>query len=246
MYAFITTIRCWYRPWRRELIALHLLVVAGTAVIIAFNLDLRIAAFFYKPTPGSAPWPYMEFGPVLFMYRFGEWPALFVAIAALIVLIAGIRAVRWRIYRRESLFLLLVFAVGPGLLVNTIFKEYWGRPRPVQVCQFGGALDFKPLLVMGTPGQGKSFPSGHASAAFFLAAGYCIWRTGRRRLAEATFAAGMLYGILVGITRMARGGHFLSDILWALYFTWLAALLLAPLLDRAMFPRQAHPDEAPA
>jgi lipid A 4'-phosphatase len=32
--------------------------------------------------------------------------------------------------RRAAIFLLLALALGPGLLVNTVFKDHWGRARP--------------------------------------------------------------------------------------------------------------------
>ena len=33
-------------------------------------------------------------------------------------------------------------ALGPGLMVNTIFKDHWGRPRPVMLEVFSSAQPF--------------------------------------------------------------------------------------------------------
>ena len=37
------------------------------------------------------------------------------------------------------------FIMGPGILVNSVFKDHWGRARPVTVEQFGGDLVFSPV-----------------------------------------------------------------------------------------------------
>ena len=39
---------------------------------------------------------------------------------------------------RAALFLIATLALGPGLLTNVILKDHWGRPRPIDVRQFGG------------------------------------------------------------------------------------------------------------
>jgi hypothetical protein len=40
--------------------------------------------------------------------------------------------------RMYGLFILLSVILGPGLLVNLVFKDHWGRPRPRQVVALGG------------------------------------------------------------------------------------------------------------
>ena len=39
---------------------------------------------------------------------------------------------------RAAVFLVLSLLLGPGLLVNVILKDNWGRPRPGSVVEFGG------------------------------------------------------------------------------------------------------------
>ena len=41
-------------------------------------------------------------------------------------------------WRRPALFLVLVAALGPGLLINVVFKDHYGRPRPREVQELGG------------------------------------------------------------------------------------------------------------
>lgn len=114
---------------------------------------------------------------------------------------------------RSMLFLALSLALGPGLLVNGVFKTYVHRPRPAQVQQFGGTLDFQPYYRRdGGCSRNCSFPSGEAAAAFWTVAPASLaplpWQ-------PALMAAAVLFGVATGLLRMASGGHFLSDVLGA-------------------------------
>ncbi len=120
---------------------------------------------------------------------------------------------------RALAMLALSLALGPGLLVNTVLKDHWHRPRPVQVTDFGGPEAFRPV---GLPGgacrRNCSFVSGEGAASFWSVAPALIvpppWRA-------AALAAALVYAAATGLLRMAFGGHFLSDTLLAALFTWL-------------------------
>ena len=119
--------------------------------------------------------------------------------------------------RRWFAYLLAVLVLGPGLLVNTVLKDNWGRPRPLHLTQFGGTAHFTPMLLPSKQCKRNcSFVSGHAAAGFYPMAGF--WLTRRRRW----LVGGIAFGSLVGFARMAMGAHFLSDVLFAgicVYFT---------------------------
>ena len=215
-----------YKPWVVELIILHLVVAAGTAVILAYNLDLRLASGFY-----DEGWPLKHHPAVMLFYRFAPLPALLIAVLAALIFLAALFEQRFATWRRTAIFLVLVYIAGPGLIVNSLLKSHWGRPRPADTAQFSGTMAFREMYDHGTPGKGKSFPSGHASAAFYLAALYCVLRARKMRGAYAALAGGIAFGALAGIARMAAGGHYASDILWAGYFTLLTAFLFAPMLE---------------
>lgn len=116
--------------------------------------------------------------------------------------------------RRYGLFILLSVVLGPGLLVNGVLKDHWGRPRPRQVLELGGGYPYVPPLVMAST-PGKSFPCGHCSVAYLVASGWWILRRRRPRQAAASLVAGLFLGTLLGLGRMAAGGHFLSDVIWS-------------------------------
>lgn len=115
-------------------------------------------------------------------------------------------------------FALLAYALGPGLVANGIFKPLWGRARPRNILEFGGHRLFSsPLLPSDQCQANCSFVSGEGSAvsAVALIALLLLWphlqRSGRVR---ATLAA-ILYAGSGSALRIAFGGHFLSDVIFA-------------------------------
>jgi lipid A 4'-phosphatase len=198
-----------------------------TAAIAVTGGDLALESRFYLPGSG---WVYADLNPWWTLYHFGVFPAFAVAIASLALLVAGFFSARAYVYRKCATFFLLLLLLGPGLLVNSVLKDHWGRPRPRQMQLFGGDRTFHQVWERGESGKGKSFPSGHASAAFYLMAPYFVLRKSSRRRAALALAVGIGYGVLMGVARMAQGGHFASDVLWAGGCVYLTGLTLYYLL----------------
>ncbi|QOX80213.1 phosphatase PAP2 family protein [Trichlorobacter lovleyi] len=213
------------RVWREVWLVLAVLV-AGTALIAATGADLTVASHFYR----SGGWPTGEQFPWKLLYRLDRYPALAVAIFGLFAACYSYYRPDWRVWRRQGAFLVLLLALGPGLLVNATFKDHWGRPRPRELVQFGGTKAFMQPWQPRINGDGRSFPCGHGSAAFYLAAPYFIYRRRKPRVAQRWLFGGMTFGLLMSYARLAQGGHFLSDILWAWGIVWLSALALAAFL----------------
>lgn len=132
-------------------------------------------------------------------------------------------------------FLALVLIVGPGLLANSTLKDNWGRPRPVQITEFGGPAAFAPALARTGPCEKNcSFVSGEASSTFAL--GFALTLLARRRRA-AWMAAGLAAGSVVGLIRIGQGGHFLSDVIFAAVFMALVVAGLHLLVFRLLASR---------
>ncbi|MDD4882687.1 MAG: phosphatase PAP2 family protein [Gallionellaceae bacterium] len=141
------------------------------------------------------------------------------ALAALSVALAG----RWlrplTPWRRPAAFVLLVLLLGPGLMVNAVLKDHWGRARPAQTVEFGGKAQFSPAWVVSDQCPNNcSFVCGDASIGFSLVAMAFIARRPRPWL-----AAGIGLGAALGLMRMAQGGHFLSDVVFSFYAVWFTA-----------------------
>jgi lipid A 4'-phosphatase len=211
----------------RESLTPVALLLMVTALIAATGSDLALESRFYAPGSG---WIYAERQPWSALYHFGVYPCFAIGVGSLVVLLASFFSARAYVYRKCALFFLLLLLLGPGLLVNSIFKDHWGRPRPRQMQLFGGDRTFHQVWERGEGGKGKSFPSGHASAAFYLVAPYFVLRRSSRRRAWLALGGGIGYGVFMGIARMLQGGHFASDVVWAGGCVYLVGVMLYYLL----------------
>jgi membrane-associated PAP2 superfamily phosphatase len=201
-------------------------LVVATIPFWTGDLDVRIARKFYVAGEG---WPVGAEPLWRFLKHYGVIPAWVLAVGALAVWIASFAKTRLRPLRRGAMFLVFVAVLGPGVLVNDVFKEQWGRPRPRDLTEFGGTRDYVEPLVKSPREHGGSFASGHAAMGFYLLAPYFLLRRRSPARAAALLAVGLVYGALVGTARVVQGAHFASDVLWALgivYFTALAMFYL--------------------
>jgi membrane-associated PAP2 superfamily phosphatase len=208
--------------------AIPVVVLVGLSVPFwTGDLDVSVARRYHEPGAG---WPRGGDSPWDFLYHYGVIPAWVVSVSALVVFLASFRRTRLRVHRRAAAFLVLVMVVGPGLVVNNLYKENWGRPRPRDLVVFGGERDYVAPLVKSPREHGNSFVSGHAATGFYLLTPYFLLRRRARARALAVLAVGLAYGSLMGLARMIQGAHFLSDVLWALGFVYLTALAFFYLL----------------
>jgi membrane-associated phospholipid phosphatase len=128
-----------------------------------------------------------------------------------------------------------VLTIGP---LNTLLKETFGRVRP-DFDEGGARLD------------SLSYPSGHSSGiATLVTVGLLLLvpLVTRRVLRHVVVVLGLALVLLVGLTRMWLGVHFLSDVVggWSLGLGW--SLLVITVLGglpghRAALPA---PERAPA
>lgn len=199
--------------WFPELVALVALAATSTVLFATTGLDITAARLFYHPELAD-PWPVAARPLWSLFYHSAPWVTGSLAVAGASLLVAGVLrrgSGRLRLY---GLFILLCVIIGPGLIVNGILKDHWGRPRPRQIVELGGRLEYAPPLLPATT-HGKSFPCGHCSVGYLYAVGWWLWRRHRPRWATASLATGAVLGTLMGIGRMAAGGHFLSDVIWS-------------------------------
>jgi lipid A 4'-phosphatase len=192
------------------------------AILIAFPaIDIGFSRLFFSGR--EFIWRYH---PALEFIR-KDLPAFGVGVGVILVLL-GLANLAFKrnwlgITPRVMLYLAGSAALGPGLLANWLFKENWGRARPSQIVEFGGKAQFTPPLVMANQClENCSFVSGHAATAFWAVALAFLVPWPWRRWA---IVAAVLFGSIVGMTRIAQGGHFLSDVFFAALITTGSALL---------------------
>src|SRR5262249_50871217 len=120
---------------------------------------------------------------------------------------------------RAVLFLLSTLALAPGLLTNLVLKEYWGRPRPIDLREFARSERFIPWWdPRGDCRQNCSFVAGEGSGAFWTLAPAALAPPPWRPLA---YGAALAFGTAVGTLRVAFGGHFFTDVVFSGVFTFL-------------------------
>jgi membrane-associated PAP2 superfamily phosphatase len=220
---------------RRHWLLPGALLAAGTAAIWIWDVDRRVARGFYDPA-GPPFWPVGYGQPWDFLYTWAAAPAILLATAGLFLLAAGLARGRpWP--RWAGLVILISLTAGPLLIANGLLHEFWGRPRPRQVEEFGGDRRFSPVLVPTFRDDEPGFPTGHAAGGFSLLVGYFALRGRRRRWAAACLWTGLGLGAIISVARIAQGGHFLSDGLWSAGVIWFTALGAAAWLRRRWTPR---------
>ncbi len=223
------------KRWIFDCLVPLVVLMCSTALFWTTDLDVKIEALFFDPTYG---WNHGDEQPWRFLYEYGTIPAQIFAWASFVIFIGSFWLRHIKPYRLVAIFFVLVMVVGPGLLVNTTFKQRWGRPRPLDIENFSGQKPFLHAWEKGAAGEGESFPSGHASMGFYWLTPFFFLRRFRRKLAIFFLLFGLGYGLLIGLARMIQGSHFPSDVLWAFGFVYFCGLgfyhLLKP--DRALEP----------
>ncbi len=200
-----------------------LLLIAGSMVFRYTSWDLLIQDRYYSLESG---WSFNSNPLAMFIYHYSNIPALILSIGALFAFILSYSKERIQPFRKIASYLVLVMIIGPGLLVNSILKDNWGRPRPRDLFQYGGEYRYEEPLTYDADSPGKSFPCGHATMGYYFFALAFVLRHRKRALAAFISLGAALWGSIIGWIRVGQGGHFASDVLWAGILVYLTAFLL--------------------
>lgn len=196
------------------------------------GVDLYAAGLFAGPRMqldvGQWPWIVWINAQIPTVFRY----LLFTAFAGWLVTALTRYGHQWRL---QLAFVALAGTLGPGAVVNLVFKDNWQRARPYQVQQFGGPQQFtRAAVITDQCDNNCSFVSGHVACGFFFVSLMLVDR--RRKVLWA--ALGTTAGLVIGFARMADVAHWLSDVLWAYPITLLCSwvvwrmLLLLPFSKR--------------
>lgn len=191
------------------------------------GVDLWVTGLFYRPGVGFPASSLAILAALRNLATAQLWAIVFALLAALAIKLAR----PWEpapVPPRAILFLLTTLALAPGLIVNALMKNNWGRPRPFMVEAFGGQSPFVPVWeITDYCTRNCSFVSGEASSAIWLVAIALMVPVGWRRPALWVILA---WATLLSLARVAYGHHFLSDVLLA----WAITLLVIALAYQAM------------
>ncbi len=222
-----------------------LTIAAVTGLVFGFypELDLRISRYFHEVVDGANNTFAWRIYPPLMMARdIGLWvsTAIIVPVLAALAFKFLLPTRKMLVPGRAIIFLAATLALGPGLLVNVVLKDQWGRSRPIDVKQLGGAETFVPWWdPRGECPNNCSFVSGDVSGAFWTLAPAALTPLPWRALA---YGAALTLGTVMAAFRVMAGGHFVSDVAFAGVFTFLVIWLMHGLIYR--WPRTRLTDAA--
>jgi lipid A 4'-phosphatase len=226
-----------------------------TLVFDFTDLDLAIAGTFYDslgppnfPIGNMMPWAWFNEKDDILLYT--------MAAIVLFLIILGASVKRFRPFLIYGLFMLVSYLIGPGLIVNVLFKGInlgdfyigWGRPRPREITPLGGTADFyrvwePAFLDSANRTDNSSFPSGHVTVgAIFIVVFFAFnnvdfiarifgekTRTKVAAINTIKYAglfAAIVFGMLFAVSRISAGAHFASDCMYSFVFTWLPTAVL--------------------
>jgi membrane-associated PAP2 superfamily phosphatase len=224
------------------IIALAIAVVAGLAFALYPEIDLRVARPFYAVVDAANnAFAWRIYPPAMLARDIGLWIGALLIAPAVVALVVKLICPKRKLLipGRAVVFLLATLALGPGLLVNVVLKEHWGRPRPIDVTQFGGSQHFVAWWdPRGDCSGNCSFVSGDVAGAFWTIAPAALAPPQWRVLA---YGAALTLGAGMAAIRAMAGGHFLSDVVFAGIFTFLIIWIMYALIYR--WPRTRLSDD---
>lgn len=206
------------------ILALALLAVTAALCAALFvlypTLDLTVAGLFHSPGTGFALSGRPFWDGVL---HANKAASLVFLVAALVLLPVGLLrqnddSLLWVRYWG---LVVLIYLLGPGVLVNGILKRVFGRARPEQIELFGGDGSFTAAWVVSDYCRSAcSFVSAEVAVATTLAVGLglgAIWFHHRpvARLFRSLAVTSPILLLLTALQRLGSGRHFLSDLVFA-------------------------------
>lgn len=232
-----------------------LFLLIMTLIFIFTPLDIIIVDFFYDESLGGffvsdeQPWKFLYEQEGLIVGTLG-------AVSLIMILTSWItKDPELKKIGRYGWFILMVALMGTGLLVNAMFKGYWGRPRPREYVEFGGTRQFYPvwypaflkLLPSASDPHdvlnNSSFAAGHPTefiayiALFFVfnhpevfvkfLGEFKTWKL--KMLMVFKYLApclSLVGGFLMAMGRAVQGGHWPSDSMWSFGFVYITAAIL--------------------
>jgi membrane-associated PAP2 superfamily phosphatase len=204
------------------LITLAIAVVTGLVFGFYPGLDLGVARYFHAfEDHNNNMFALRIYAPLMRARDFGLWVGSILVAPAVCALVVKLLVPRKRmlISGRATVFLITTMVLAPGLLVNVLLKDHWGRPRPIDVTQFGGSQNFVAWWdPRGDCPSNCSFVSGDVAGAVWTIAPAALAPPHWRALA---YAAALALGVGMAAIRVMAGAHFPSDVIFAGIFTFL-------------------------
>lgn len=191
------------------------------ALFVAFpGLDMAGARFFHRtPSPALT----LINDALRGMMEAAAWVALFAGI------LLWLRRRITRPVLKCWAFVALNLVIAPGLIVNALLKDHWGRARPDQLLEFGGSAHFtRAWQISDQCSRNCSFTSGDVALAASLSVCFLVllWPILSRKARWLALAGAVLLTAGTALLRLSLGRHFPSDAVFSVLISMGTALLL--------------------
>lgn len=212
------------------LIALALAAIVAILFTLFPQWDIAIVRLFWDPA--TERFPYASSALPNILRDLADWLVWLILIAAGGALLLKLIFPQRKMLMRPTvaLFLLVSYALAPGLITNGILKPIWSRARPVAIEQFGGHKHFTSWWKPGGDCERNcSFVSGDASSLIWLLAPASVSPPAIRPVALAGAA---VIGVGLSGMRVVFGRHFFTDVVFGGVVTLLVIVLCRRLISR--------------
>ncbi|MBI5431455.1 MAG: phosphatase PAP2 family protein [Planctomycetes bacterium] len=227
------------RFYRRQALWLFGLAALVFCVFEFTDLDLAISDRFYSTERHKFPLRYNRWIEAI-LHEGAKYPIIAIGGGSLVLFGASFWFERVRRHRWTFLFVALCVGLGPFLIGSLKHSSFKHCPYDLEM--YGGYATYTKLLDPAIPGEkpGGCFPGGHASGGFALMSLYFVWFRTQPRRARWAWLAALVYGNVLGFSRVVQGAHFVSHHLWTALIVWAICLLLYELLLRRRDDRRAR------
>ena len=186
-------------------------IIIGILITVGHDFDIFFSSFFYY---GNSQFFLQSYDVLSIIFRdiFLPFLVLYLFVLPVVAYFFPINKLYFghKFLPKELIFVFLTGLTTLGLVVNILLKNLWGRTRPNDIFQFGGADVFSPWYKFGeTCVSNCSFVSGDASVGFALVLFYFITKR------NAYVYLSVVCGLCLGFVRIVAGGHFLSDVVFS-------------------------------
>lgn len=168
--------------------------------------------------------------PIRYSNRFEYWMLVVPVILSLITFRLFDKVTEEQLNRYHLHFLIIGLTILFSILIPQLLKMIWERPRPYLV--FSG-IDFQAWYIglnLTFDNAYKSFPSGHSAVAASLLSLTVFKSKMRESCFQALKWSIYFYVLLMMVSRMVRGDHYLSDVLFGAVIPYLIYIYIWNLL----------------
>ena len=215
------------------IVALVIAAIVGLIFGLYPELDLAVSRYFYGfADNANNMFAWRLYPPLMLARDTGLWVGTVLVAPAVVALLIKLILPRRKLLLpgRAIVFLIVTLALGPGALVNGVLKEHWGRPRPIDVAQFGGTEHFVAWWdPRGDCPANCGFVSGDVAGAVWTIAPAALAPPAWRAL---SLGAALALGAGMATIRVMAGGHFVTDVVFAGVFTFLLVWIAYGLIYR--------------